>query len=161
MNVTIISDASWCPRTKAAGYGYWIACERGKVPGGGSLRALCNGSNGAEMMAIVRSIADGLQQGLIQDGDELLVQTDSVAAIGAFKRQRSVGGEELVAFQTMQKLIEGRRIRLSFKHVKGHTAVQDARSITNRMCDMRAKAGMRAMRAQLRGEPQHIDNPFG
>lgn len=30
MRVTILADASHCPTTKAGGYGYWIASERGK-----------------------------------------------------------------------------------------------------------------------------------
>lgn len=160
MHVTIISDASWCPETRAAGYGYWIACERGKGPGGGSLRMLCSGSNAAEMMAIVRAVADGLKQGFIEPGDQLLIQTDSQAAIDAFTHKRSVGGDERLAYDEMRKLLNGRRITTRFKHVKGHSNVQDARSVTNRMCDQRAKAGMKAMRDQQRGAPVYIDNPF-
>lgn len=38
MRVTIISDASFCPNTKAAGYGGWVVCNRGNNANGGPLR---------------------------------------------------------------------------------------------------------------------------
>lgn len=30
MFITVMTDASYCSRTRSAGYGFWIACERGK-----------------------------------------------------------------------------------------------------------------------------------
>lgn len=38
MLVTIVSDASFCVDTGAAGYGIWIACDRGKLKLGGRFK---------------------------------------------------------------------------------------------------------------------------
>src|SRR5699024_8807393 len=68
MRVTIISDASFCPNTKAAGYGGWVVCNRGNNANGGPLRGAPD-SGAAETMAICNIIWEGMKAKLIHPGD--------------------------------------------------------------------------------------------
>lgn len=150
MNVTIIADASYCPQTRAAGYGYWVASERGKAPGGGSMRGPVDGSGAAEMMAVCNAIYDALKLGLVEPGDHLLVQTDCQSAILAFDGQRQVmTRDELAAKRSFADLCTRNRLRVRLRHVKGHTNRREARYVTNNRCDQRAREGMQAARERF------------
>jgi ribonuclease HI len=150
MRVTIIADASHCPDTRAAGYGFWVASERGKRGGGGSMRGTVDSSSAAEMMACVNALFHGCFMGLVQPGDHVLVQTDCIAAIQAFEGQRnSLTKDEREAVRSFRSLRKEKSVSVSFRHVKGHTKRTEARYVTNNLCDKRAKEGMRRSRAVL------------
>jgi ribonuclease HI len=85
MRVTIIADASFCPNTNVAGYGYWIATERGKQGGGGEMKGRVEGNIAAEMQAVANALHIALRLTLVQQKDEVLIQTDCMAAIDAFE----------------------------------------------------------------------------
>lgn len=44
--------------------------------------------------------------------------------------------------QVVDNLVEEYKLTIKFKHVRGHTRVQDARSRCNRHCDERARQGL-------------------
>ncbi|WAX22399.1 RNaseH [Pseudomonas phage MiCath] len=156
MLVTIICDASWCPDTGAGGYGYWIASGRGKRGGGGRLRNPTVGSNVAEMYAACNSLFIAWRVGLVVTGDEVLIQTDSMATIQAFLGLRvNLLPQEEEACNQLRNLTKQIGITVRWRHVKGHTSTRDARSATNRMCDKRAKEYMKMMRSQIHREFQH------
>lgn len=158
MNVTVLSDASYCPKHKVAGYGFWIACGRGKLGGGGQIIEEVEDTNAAEMMAICNSIWHGVDRKLIEAGDRVLVQTDSLAAIDRLKGQRVVTltpqQERIIAYY--QKAVRRLELTVVLRHVKGHTGLPEARYVANRMCDKRAKDQMRAARSAKIAKP-HID----
>lgn len=85
MRVTIIADASFCPDTNVAGYGYWIACERGKDGGGGEMKGRVESSLIAEMQAVVNALYISIRKNLVQANDHVLLQTDCEGAILKFK----------------------------------------------------------------------------
>lgn len=155
MNVTILSDASYCPEYKVAGYGFWIACGRGKLGGGGQITEEVEDTNAAEMMAICNSICYGVDRRLIEPGDRLLVQTDSLAAIDRLQGKRVVTltpqQERIIAYY--QKVVRGLDLTVVFRHIKGHTGLPEARYVANRMCDKRARDHMRAARSAKIAEP--------
>lgn len=70
MRVTIIADASWCPDTYLGGYGFWIASERGKMPGEGVFKRKCNNSCEAEAMALVNALHVGIKNNLVHKGGQ-------------------------------------------------------------------------------------------
>lgn len=155
MYVTIMTDASMCPETGATGFGFWVACERGKRPGGGPMRTLTRSSNEAEMMAIVNALHQAVKADLVQRYDTVLIQTDSTAAIGAFNGRRayeSLTQGEQRAYDEFHNIRRKVGIVFDFRHVKGHTGIRDQRSMANHMCDKRAKAGMRQARTSIRGQ---------
>lgn len=143
MKVTVLADASFHPDHNVGGYGFWIASERGKLPGGGPFKRHVSDNNSAEMMAIVNALYEGAQAGLIQEGDFVLIQTDSQYAIDRFwGRKRLDTADAKLAHEKFHHLKRVLRMRYDFRHVKGHSRSNDARFVANNMCDKRAKLGM-------------------
>jgi len=153
MNVTLITDASWCPDQLVSGYGYWVACARGKLGGGGRCTsASVETSTVAEMMGVCNSLFECYKAGYIVRGDRILIQTDCVAAIKAFEgiRFANLNRQERMVVKYLHELQKALDLELTFRHVKAHTQTQDARSVTNRMCDKVAKKFMREARNSAR-----------
>lgn len=155
MNVTILCDASYCPQYRVAGYGFWIACQRKRFGGGGAIKSSVDGTNTAEMMAICNAIWHGVGQKAIEKGDSLLIQSDSLAAIDRLDEKKvvSVTEQQQEVITYFREIILKMDFSVKFRHVKGHTAHQEARFVANRMCDKRAKFHMRAARKQLVAKP--------
>lgn len=149
MRVTIISDASFCPNTKAAGYGGWVVCNRGNNANGGPLRGAPD-SGAAETMAICNVIWEGMKAKLIHPGDHLIVQTDCATAIKVYKEARWTSEQEGVAFKWLNDQLRKYNLTIEFRHVKGHTSNQDQRSKAQRFCDERARSAMRLERSKIR-----------
>lgn len=147
MNVTILSDASYCSKHKVAGYGFWIACHRGKLGGGGIIEEDVDDVNAAEMMAVANSIWHGLNASLICKGDNLLIQSDSLGAIDRLRgRNVTITQQQLRVIGYYEKVVSRLELTVRFKHVKAHTSREEARFVANRMCDKRAKENLRAAR---------------
>jgi len=150
MKVTIIADASHCSQSGAAGFGFWIASERGKRPGGGPVRDKVDSSSAAEMIALVNAVHQAIADQLVQKGDHVLFQTDCQAAILAFQGSRTqLTRDEKKAKEAFFDLKRKHEFTFSFRHVKGHTSRPEARFVTNNLCDLRAKQGMRLARQRL------------
>ena len=155
MRVTIIADASFCPDTNVAGYGYWIASNRGKVGGGDEMKGRVPSSIVAEMQAAVNALYIAARQSLVQHGDSVLIQTDCQAAIDTFEgRRESLNDKEVEALTALIHVRSKLELTILFKHVKGHTRNREARFVTNNLCDERAKDAMRRARARIRRETQ-------
>ena len=152
MHVTILADASHCPDTRAGGYGYWIASERGKKGGSGSFKGRVVNSTVAEMMAIANSLYEAVRHNLVLENDCILFQTDCEAAIFAFTGKRSVTQEEGKVVSYVRKVVRGMKLTVSYKHVKGHTSNKQARFAANNACDRAARKAMRKARNLVRIE---------
>ena len=85
MLVTIITDASFCPKSGAAGYGYWIASKREKHGGGGYFKQTLRNSTEAEAKAIINGVYHALQKESLMAGDQILVQSDCIPALDMLK----------------------------------------------------------------------------
>lgn len=149
MNVTVLTDASHCPDHKVAGYGFWIASERGKLPGSGAMKNLVRTSTLAEMQAVVNAVWKGIKTELIQDGDELLIQIDCESAIYAFRGKRGVADDEKEVVEQLHMILTKLNLKCKFRHVKAHTGSLAPRSKANDACDKRAKKAMRRARINL------------
>lgn len=160
MKVTIIADASYCPEHKVAGYGYWIASNRGKKPGQGEFKNLISGNVAAEMMALCNALHDALIAELVQRGDEILFQSDCIPAMDAFQRGVSTSEDETQAIAVMNKLLEQFDLIADWRHVKGHSGRKEARFVTDTACDQRARRAMRKARASkiCKDLIEHINN---
>lgn len=148
MRVTLITDASFCPDHKVAGYGYWVACQRGKKGGGGAMKGeVCNSSI-AEMQAIVNGLHCALTSSLVQHGDEVLIQTDCTYAIMTLtqKKRKELTKEDRKVISALQLLTDRFNLALEFRHVKGHSTSTEARFVTNNLCDKRARKAMKLAR---------------
>lgn len=153
MLVTIIADASYCPDTGAAGYGFWIASARGRRAGSGSVRKAVTTSVSAEMMAMVNGFHQACAWGLVQKSDKVLLQTDCQSAINAFQNMRfRMNAEEVAVVAKMRVIAATYDVETSFRHVKGHTSGKTPRAWVNNECDRLAGAAMRVARDKLRDE---------
>ncbi|KVR21703.1 hypothetical protein WK13_34765 [Burkholderia ubonensis] len=148
MLVTLLTDASLCHETKAAGWGYYAISERTRAYGGGPLNTNPAQSTEAEMQAIVNGLHCAVKRGVAEAGDSLIIQTDSVESIRAFTRSRQPVGNERAAVEKFHVMLATYKFDVEFRHVKAHSGVKDKRSFVNSACDRTAKRFMRKMRAE-------------
>lgn len=114
------------------------------------MKALVANNVAAEMMAIANALHEGVRLGLVRAFDEVLLQTDCMPAIDAFTGvRRKLIDQEHAAVSHLQSLQERFTLALEFRHVKGHSGRSEARFVTNKLCDRRAKEAMRKARGQL------------
>ena len=147
MWVTIIADASYCPDTGKAGYGFWIACQRGKHGGDGIIQSYVENNIAAEMIALLNALHVARKKGLILHSDSVLMQTDCQPAIDAFQGQRqSITEQEKELVSWYNAFREEHNLHIRLKHVKGHTDRDDARYVVNNICDRKARRNMRKAR---------------
>lgn len=146
-SATILVDASWCEETKVAGYGYWIASDRGKVGGGDKLKGPVESCNLAEMQAICSTLFIVQQIQFVLPRERVLVRTDSEAAILAFKKKRNLSKNEQSTVEIYDMLAHG--IEISFRHIKGHTGSKEKASIGNQICDQTARKYMKLARKEF------------
>ncbi|QDP54006.1 MAG: putative ribonuclease H [Prokaryotic dsDNA virus sp.] len=143
MRATVITDASFCPRTKAAGWAAWIRIDGMDTPikKYAEFKTPVRTAMQAEMLAAINGIWLAKQHG----ATTILLQTDCLAVVhmveGRTKKQHLKDGFTRAAASAG---ILG--LNYTARHVRGHTDVADARSYVNRWCDGRAKAAMRRQR---------------
>lgn len=148
MRVTVLCDASFCPRYHVAGYGYWIASNRGKSGGGGQIARVVQDNNVAEAMAICNVIWHGIHKELIRKKDEVLIQSDSLRAMDLLRNSKIIKTpEEVEVNEYFLRLKRDFQLECEFRHVKAHTPTEGkARLVANHMCDRYARQAMRRAR---------------
>lgn len=135
VTATVIADASFCHETFAAGWAVWVRVDNQPVMKySGNFKKQLSSNNEAEFFAIMNGIYFAAQAGAKQ----ILAQTDSLVIVQV---KRPAYMLELLL------LVEKRyNVVISFRHVKGHTKVVDARSHCQNWCDKMAKKAMRTQR---------------
>jgi ribonuclease HI len=136
--ITVFSDASYCPRTRAYGWCFWIKHGHPAttllVSGGG--QGLAN-SEAAEVEALRQGLKQVRQ---LEFADKrIVVQSDCVGAL----RKIEADLDALCA--------AGAQMAYS-KHVKGHQGYGTPRSSVNSQCDRKAGEEMRKVRDGLQKE---------
>lgn len=148
MRATVITDASFCPRTQAAGWAAWIRLDGRKDPikQYGSFKEPVATSRDAEMLAAINGVFIAAKEGATQ----VLVQTDCLAVVHMFEGI-TVNRAIKEAFTRARTKAGILGITVSAKHVRGHTNDPASRSWVNRWCDEQAGKEMRVNRAQIAG----------
>lgn len=77
MIVTLVTDASFCIKISTAAWAADARSERGKFFGGNVLQGSFTSNNSAEMKAVAHALRAAIERGIIADGDEVRLQTDS------------------------------------------------------------------------------------
>lgn len=114
------------------------------------MKCLVEGNIAAEMQAVANALYIATRSYLVQSEDEVLIQTDCMAAIDAFEgKRRNLPAQEWEAVRVLRRLCSAHDLRVVFRHVKGHTGKKGARFVTNHLCDKRAKEAMRRARARV------------
>lgn len=146
MQVTIMTDASHCHTHNVAGIGYWIVSERGKHGGGAILQGTVKNSYEAEYKAVANALCIALRSGIAHKGDSILIQLDNMGVINCLKKRTSPKTELAPIDAYIWRMAKENNLLLKIKHVKAHTNTKDKRSISNMLCDKRAKEAMRIAR---------------
>lgn len=135
--------------TKVGGYACWVnAGARGARGTQKALKGLSHSSGVAEMKAVANALHFAIGAGLVQPNEKVLIQTDCISAIQAFKNQREhLISDEKEIVKWMNNIIFKYNLTVIFKHVKGHTTHQEARFRSNVICDEKAKEEMRKARS--------------
>lgn len=134
--ITVFTDASWCPSTKAYGYAVWI--RDGQKP----IHMFGDGGVGMESSFFAETAGlEAARKHILEHCDVtdriLVIQCDNIGALNNLNLME----------------LKERGIRfIKRKHVKGHTAHKTNRSKVNELVDKLAGNHMRAHRATLRGQ---------
>lgn len=175
MRITVFSDASFCQRTRAAGWGAWAKRDDWRVGqfSGGRIE-LKSGevecSQTAELAGIGLALWHHRRQGSFEGVDSVLLQCDSTGTLSLIKQViptagivasgKAIIGRSSIKAQvaplilsTIKDALEGKRLAL--KHVKGHTNRRDGRSWVNDQCDREARGYMLMMRKERDKGLQH------
>lgn len=151
MLVTLMTDASHCPRTGAGGFGYWCASERGKRPGGGSLNGVIKDSYEAEMKAVANALKASIDAGLVHENDTVLIQLDNLGVVNCISKKNNPREDVEHVLRYIFNYADKYHLKLISRHVKGHSRNTDQRSKANNHCDARAYEGMQQARKMLSG----------
>ena len=81
-SATIFADASYDGRNKAAGWAAWIKADgRASAMASGAFKALPSTSSDAELLALANAMHQANRLGMIDDGAEILLQSNSTYAL--------------------------------------------------------------------------------
>jgi len=143
---TVITDASHCGETNAAGWAAYIRIDGQKAPVKmyAPFKKPLTTSMEAELLAAI----NGMCLAKFHGAEQILLQTDCLAVVSLINgqtRKRRLRNKFFAACDLAK--LDPTEVRA--RHVKGHTRVQDARSYVNRWCDKNARAAMRQYRKQL------------
>lgn len=178
--LTIFSDASFCYKSGAAGWGAWgigNGLKRGIVTGGELVmdRRMSSPSH-AELLAMSHALSWFDNAGWLDGASAVMLQSDSIEALCCVRalvpnaRFTAGDGERDVkklkggsfggrlgqdACQNIRDRL-GTRV-LFIRHVKAHNSDGTGRTWVNNKCDEEAKSHMRALRSRLRSAAHHAD----
>ena len=144
---TVICHASLCHRSKAGGWATWInvngpAGEHVRIKESGTFKRRPKTSTHAEQLSCMIGIWLAYQNG----ARDILVQTDCLSLV---TERGYIGAQGAREFR-MATVDYWPEASVHWRHVKGHTAGEDARSWVNNWCDAHAKRHMRKQRGNNR-----------
>lgn len=139
LRATVITDASYDHNTKAGAWAAWVTVSDGKptrIKRAKVFNNLAKSPYQAELWATLNGIHLACRAG----ATDVLVQTDCLAVVDGHNNGK----------YEKQPARMGITCKITAKHVRGHTKVQDKRSWCNRWCDKEAGILMRQQRKELR-----------
>lgn len=150
MLVTLMTDASHCQQTGAAGFGFWCVSNRGKLAGGKPLNGKIKDSYEAEAKGVANSLVIGFRSGIIQQGDTVIIQLDNIGVVfginGKLKKKRK-DVKEVLRF--INNFKTQNNLSIECRHVKGHSKKTESRFSANKHCDRLAKQQMKMARLEI------------
>ena len=140
---TVLTDASWCPHEKVAGWACWIVCNDERYKRFDAFFEKVDTPVEAEIKAILNGLFIARR---VFNADRYHVVSDCTQAMAALKGEWPTDKWKLKLLDIIGSA------SVSYKHVKAHTKATDKRSWVNNWCDFNAKIAMRSMRTIPRGK---------
>lgn len=158
--VTLVTDASFCPSTRAAGWAAWAKSDRGFVKKCGIISKPLGNNNEAEFCAIANGLFIALQSTVCMPGDLVILQTDSHFAyhrLSGKKWAQAVSSKKVQpvhdsAKSVFQEMIKRHNLRLEVRQIKGHTAhhTREPHDHVMSWADKASRSRMSEMRREIR-----------
>lgn len=147
--VTVFTDASFCHKTKAAGFAVWIKTDACTLRHAGAFKIDINEAWEAETAALANGICAALGRLDMKAGGLIVAASDCLRAIDIIEGR---GGQPGKAMRKVRDHVRGelkaRGVELRLKHVKAHKGKSAGpRHAVNEWCDGAAKVVMRERRA--------------
>lgn len=153
-NVTVFTDASFCPETKSAGGAFWARGDVERLSSSFPIQGIKQ-AHEAEIVTACKAI---LQMGddekigaLLRLGGQirLVLVVDCLAVQDAFEgRMRGMAGIIKSHIDQVEALRKQHGFFLKINHVKAHKGTGSPRQWVNNWCDKEAKRQMREQRAK-------------
>jgi len=139
MRATVITDASFCPETKVAGWAGWIRIDGHPVPikRMGKIKGPVNDATEAEVYAALNGIWVAVMSGATQ----VLIQSDCMSVINLVQR-KALSVRLIKIWDEALARPEFATVGITAAHVKGHGLIKDARTFVNAWCDTNARAAI-------------------
>jgi ribonuclease HI len=166
-NVTLFTDASFCHKTGAAGWGAWAVCDswQKSLVFGGAIQGAVT-VNDAEMAGVAAALTQLAAEGRLADATFIVVQADNMrvlqmlakftdAQLAAAKdgvvevpMRLRMSPMETAALDQFKAAVGEKPVWL--RHVKGHNN-GDGRHWVNSQCDREARGHMMSERRRMQG----------
>lgn len=144
--ITLMTDASFCPRTGASGYGVWFRTNNNTYQRGGNFKEDPKSAVEAEMMAVAIGVSLACKSKFIKEKPFILIQVDSQDAIRQLEKLAPANHIAMRVVKMLKKLSEEYDMKYRFRWVKGHAAGRAPRNYCNHICDRLAGQFMRSQR---------------
>jgi ribonuclease HI len=151
-NLTVFTDASFCPFTKAGGGAFWSRYEDLKVKESFPLTDVANPSE-AELVTAVHALHRLYHYQSLRESLLYGTKTRVVLVVDCYYVKRAFEGKQVVANPIIRANLESilqAKVKddwaLKVNHVPAHTNNTDARTWVNSWCDREAKKHMRKER---------------
>lgn len=135
---TVLTDASWCPQEKVAGWAVWVVCNNERYKRYDAFFEKVASSREAEIKAIINGCYIAKR---VFDPTHYHVVSDCVDAMNALQGKFATNEWK----DKLTSIIGDTKI--TFKHVKAHSNTNDKRTYVNNWCDFQARMAMRSLRS--------------
>lgn len=148
--VTVFTDASFCHRTKAAGFAVWIKTDKVTLRHAGAFKIDIATPGQAETAALGNGICAAVARLDMQPGDIIVAASDCLQAIHVIGGSGSDGKPDRLMRAVRDRVkadLKARGVELRLKHVRAHQGKSAGpRNAVNEWCDGAAKTVMRDRR---------------
>ena len=149
MLISLFTDASFCPRTGAAGWAAWAKEDGATVRQSGAFKSAMENSAMAEAGALVNGLFVVLSLIDPPPRSKIIAASDNMEVVRLAGLAHTPVGRLTQPLQRLQNMLLARGVLMHMRHVKGHKGTITPRNAVNTWCDGAAKEHMRAARQAL------------
>jgi len=147
--ITLFTDASFHPRTRASAFALYAISNRGNLNYASRFRGEMENSAHAELAAIGNALHIVLPQPMSAGATRVLIQSDCMDALRWINREGKAKYPEVV--DRLWWTAEKYRVTLETRHVKGHVGIGEPRLYCQDWCDREAGRISRIMHLERGG----------
>ncbi len=147
--INIITDASFCFKTKIATFGFNCSSNHGTLSGSRAFKQSITDSFSAEFHAIKETLEIARLNGFITNTAVLVLQSDNKGVVCAINGATKARDDVADIVQYIYALINEFNLRLLCKHVTGHTSRNASTPIQKlqNQCDLLARGHLNLVRS--------------